>query len=504
MKRRHPASEHIHKDATSPHFGTQTEVSTLPVSDELPATEVKDEQLKRALEIAKLKRELSFGNWLEWAKAVGPLATSIGIIFTIVIGILQQRQSLRSREDERFERSVTRLGSQQPSERLTGLIGLQLFLRAGEGSRQESALNFIINAAVIEQDRTVREALLDSLDKLGVLQISKAALDAALITARDRNRVLLRHTRDEYFFKKIPSSGEWPSDPPLVVPIGNPPDEERDALLASARALAALVRAGAYAADLSQIYCVECVFSSADKPAQLADTNFDTAFLSRAHFERADLTRSSFNNADLGLTYFTNANLTEAKLTQDVGITPWGVVEAEAANTTLALPGALFTCANLTNADFSGRTIFTVLYSDPVIGAQGDHFMGADLTGAKLDSFQLLLGFPEELFAAKDDKLFDPFSYFPIKAVQWSGPFDPLPSFAKASKYRLYNVSTGSNFQFSASFDSATYWDWVLHMRDLYGARNLDKAVLAPGFRAHYMQNLALYGVRLGTANCER
>lgn len=88
----------------------------------------------------------------ELGKMLAGIATTVGIIGTLWLGLSQLRVTQTSRDAERFERAISRLGSVQPSERLTGLAGIQQFLKAPDEIRQEDSLRYLINAAVIEKD----------------------------------------------------------------------------------------------------------------------------------------------------------------------------------------------------------------------------------------------------------------------------------------------------------------------------------------------------------------
>ncbi len=458
---------------------------------------------KTGLEVQKLEYDLGTGKLLEWVKAVGPLFTGLGIAVTLWLGVAQLKQTQQSRDDERFERSASRLGSEQPAERLTGLAGLQQFLKSKNPEKQESSLIFIVNAISIEKDDTVRDALIDSLVRLDRNFVQKNAINSALVAARDRNRAVFSRLRNS-FWNNLKAGEPWPSSPRFTeVPIGDPSDAERAPLEASAKAIAALVRAGAYERDLSQVYCVECKFSTAEQPAYLENVSFDGAFLRRARFDNAKLAGASFRNADLVSTFFTSADLLGAKITADVPATPWQELAGMSSGTTLAIHGADFSCANLTSADFSGRAVFTIMYENPVIGLQGDNFARADLTQAKLDSFQILLGFPRDFVDANGGKeSFDFRKYFPIVTGQWTGFGDPIPSIKGSSDYYLLTVSTNSNFKIDGTLDTRAFWDFVIQLRNLHGARNLDGAILSPGLRNFIDVNRALISPSLGEPRC--
>lgn len=110
-------------------------------------TELPIRKLKLETEI--LARQLKPRYFLlEVAKAIaGPVAV-LGLMWTIVVGISQQGALQQSKEDERFDKAVTRLAGPSPTERLTGLAGLQLFLEPEYKSHHRGTLSFLVNALV--------------------------------------------------------------------------------------------------------------------------------------------------------------------------------------------------------------------------------------------------------------------------------------------------------------------------------------------------------------------
>ncbi len=397
MKNDRKANEGVHR-------GTPNESSSANVQGPTAKGPGVAEQRKLEVEAGKLEletRKLQFD--LSWKARVfagmtgiGALATSLGIIGTLWLGINQLRQTQISRDDERFERSVSRLASQSANERLTGLAGIQQFLTSSDPSRQESTLTYLVNAVVIEKEPTTRSAILDLFNSLP--NLSKQALDHGLVAARDRNRSVLKRLTAA-FLQQQTQAKQRLTDPVFTeVPIGDPPPEERAPLEASAQVMASLVRAGARVDDLSGVYCVECKFSTFKRPAALHGVNFENAFLRRADFSGADLSFASFHNADLILADFTSANLESANLTEDTALQPWSVTAALYSGEMANLWGANFACSNLSYADFAGRIAFSLVYENPVYGGNmHDEFYNADLHGTKLRAMRFMVAIPEAL-----------------------------------------------------------------------------------------------------------
>jgi hypothetical protein len=95
---------------------------------------------------------------IEWLKASAGLAAVIALFIAFYFNSRQLAQLAASRDDERFDKAVSRLGSQSPSERIAGLAGLQLFLEPSQRSRHEAVLLFMANAVAVEKDTTERDA----------------------------------------------------------------------------------------------------------------------------------------------------------------------------------------------------------------------------------------------------------------------------------------------------------------------------------------------------------
>jgi hypothetical protein len=114
---------------------------------------------KLSLEQRLLTRQLSLqGLLIEWLKAAAVPVTLLGAITAFFIGFGQLRQNAENQTAERFDKSLTRLASERADERMTGVSGLQLFLRARDSSLQEQTLQFLINALSLEWETRVQGA----------------------------------------------------------------------------------------------------------------------------------------------------------------------------------------------------------------------------------------------------------------------------------------------------------------------------------------------------------
>lgn len=250
-----------------------------------------------------------------------------------------------------------------------------------------------MNAAVIEKDLTVRSAILDLFNNLGDIPLTFQALSQGLLAARDRNRSLLRGFTDSFIRKQTESKMLLVDTSFSEVPIGNPADGEKAPLESSASIIGALVRRGARLENLSHIYCVDCKFSTIQVPARLAGVSFEGAFLRGADFSGADLNSASFKDADLILTDFTSAGLHSANLTEGAAAESWTVAKVRYSGELAGTYGARLACADLSDADFSGRVAFGPIYGDQVYGGNTvDEFYKANLTGTRMRGIRFSSG----------------------------------------------------------------------------------------------------------------
>jgi hypothetical protein len=103
------------------------------------------------------------------------------------VGFGQLRLGAENEAADRFDKTLTRLASKHPEERMTGVSGLQLFLNDRNPLLQKQALQFLINGLSLETDKRVRGAILNVLADLPSGKPFQAALDAGLRTAVERH-----------------------------------------------------------------------------------------------------------------------------------------------------------------------------------------------------------------------------------------------------------------------------------------------------------------------------
>lgn len=123
----------------------------LPPPPDDPEVQLRQEKLR--LEITFIKRQLKIPELVK--VLTGPVAV-IGVVVTVVLGSLQLHQANQSRDDERFDKAITRLAASTPGERLSGIAGVELYLDPQQKIRHRPALRFLVGALASEPDPTVR------------------------------------------------------------------------------------------------------------------------------------------------------------------------------------------------------------------------------------------------------------------------------------------------------------------------------------------------------------
>ena len=451
------------------------------------------------LKIKKLAFETGSGKFLEWFKAAGAVIVALGVIGTLALTIYQQRQNRLSRDDDRFDRSVSRVGSAQIAERLTGVAGLQQFLDS-DADHARSALLYLVNAVAIEPDPTVRSAMLDTFDSLQRLSLSTEALNGALASAIDRNRALFKR------FKSRPWSAtkEKPSYntefPELAMdPIS---EQEKEQLLSTAGVMAALVRAGARVDDLSNTFCMNCDFSAANRKVNLSRVKFDWAMLRGAKFFDVNLDEASFHNADLLAADFTKASLRKAKLTVDLQMIPYGLQAAYATGDLMNVRGVTFACSDLTEADFSGRTTFGLILDDPIFGGyKADEFFAADLHAANFIGSQFFVAVPQSgSSGAQPSQQLGPLSPVDSRTLG-SGPSDAVHYVN--GKYVVWTFSISDDTSFSVPLKSGYRRSLILLLSSFGFAKHLSEAKLPSAIAQYVEQNKAVLDKPVTSYDCK-
>jgi Pentapeptide repeats (8 copies) len=306
--------------------GPGTKANPEPAAEpapEVPAKEESKQVTDRTLEQVQIDWQASWQfKAIEWLKGAAGVAAVVGLFATVIYNSAQLAQIRESRDEERFDKAVSRLGSQSPSERLAGLSGLQLFLGPAQRDKHQAALLFLANGVAIEKDPIVRGAMLDIFASLRQYQFEQQVLNETLAVERDRNRGILKSFQARFQTRLKDGSATIFDEGNDETGIGTLAPDDLAPLQATAATIASLIRNGAHVKDLSDIYCTYCGFSSSDGSVNLSDVNFDRSFLRKASFVKANLENASFDGADLIQTDFTGANMRRAKLTDPPLVEP--------------------------------------------------------------------------------------------------------------------------------------------------------------------------------------
>jgi uncharacterized protein YjbI with pentapeptide repeats len=461
------------------------------------------EQQKRIakldLETKKLEFEASkTGRRLEWFKASAGIVAILSLFVTLVVANKQLANLAETRDAERFDRAVGRLGSMNVSERLTGLAALQTFLESDNEAFDGPTLLFLVNAAAVENDPTVRSAILDTFHDLNRFHVRQEQLNGTLAAARDRNRGILRNLQQQ-FEQKIGEDNSTLRRKYDEAWIGNLGPVDKAPLRATSEVMAALVQTGAYVKDLSRIYCIECNFSTHDRPANLAGVNFERSYLRKAEFMSANLEGASFHNAYLMQADFTNANLSHAKLTSD----PLGDPPVQAILSKKALwesIGPVFECANLEGADFSDSVLFGFYWSDVYGDAYFPRFFGANLKGANFKKFKIFTATPfdrlkkPEHIRAQDG--------FEIRFTQSGSYGIPVVGHGKAP-FDITVYSVNESFEFLGTMSDPPWRSVYASLNSLRSGKNVWEADMPDGLRRFILANDKTLSRTSISTNCE-
>ncbi|HUZ47593.1 MAG TPA: pentapeptide repeat-containing protein [Terriglobia bacterium] len=462
-----------------------------------------EEEARLRIEKLKLERgELRFqaswkGRTFEFLKAFTGVAAIIAAIAGIISVLLTYRSTNKQlaeltsfQVEERFDKDVSRLGGNSPSVRLAGVSGLQIFLQSGGSSRQRAALLFLANSAAVEEDETVRGAILDTFASLGRYRVPRHILDEALRVERDRNRGILRVLQARF-------RDQLGENDKLLFEKGN--DEARigklnaaqlGPLRATAAMVAALIRDGAYVKDLSRIYCVSCDFSPKNRRIDLSGSKFDNSYLRRAIFRNAKLENASFDGAYLTRTDFTNADLRNADFTSP----PLADPPIQAILVRKALSGAegpIFECADLSGADFTGSVLFGFYWTDIYGAGYFPRFYGANLRGADLESFKVFTAVPQRLPGTHGGMTVvnDPLH---LKFAQ-AGGYNILVRGWQENDYMIRTYEIGKNFKFDRPIPRKMWPSIYIGLNSLASAKNFSAARMPEGLRHFIEANKAAF-----------
>jgi uncharacterized protein YjbI with pentapeptide repeats len=425
-----------------------------------PDEPLKHEKLE--LEINQLRQVTSFRNWiLQFIQALTPpITTAItlgALIWTIHAGIVQMGQTQNAQDQDRFDKAISRLGSQSVNERLTGVAGLSLFLGKGQESRHAATLRFLASALVIESDPNVRNSILDTFSHIDTTGVDQNARDEGLRTLVEANRSSLHALAVEEIETRMI---EEPSERLRAQ------RQRDDAIHASSRGIVILVQKHTAHRDFSMIDCTDCEFSVPGKSLDLSGAIFDSAVLRRANFSGATLTGASFDEADLSGTNFEGALLQRARFT---GTPHKSYTVRQFQNNGSRSEAPNFSCADASRADFAGSLFFGVIESK--------------------DRNELIAGFPDLFQTNLDGANLSGIGFYSLHlggSLRLSPPFKTsklitYDSTAKRGKYQVLALSETPDWTFLSSFGPFQN-SWRYLLARLQTSSNLELARLPAGF----------------------
>lgn len=459
---------------------------------------------KLELETLALRQQLRWR--LELFKAFTVPVAIVGLVVTFFLGVSQLQEARRSRDDERFDRAVARLAGSTATERLSGVAGLGLYLQPQQKARHRATLRFLVNALAVEPDPTVRGELLDRLSQLTPIEVSQNDLNDALERLRDRNRSLYARQRST-FVEKLTQGSALPTDKGNDETfIGQASEADLAPLRATAAAITALVRNGAKTKDLSNIYCRACDFTGkvwemlnpdfakvadfahADEAntLDLSGTDFHGAILRDSNFIGVNLKGASFDSADLIHVNFAGANLAGAKFT-DYSHKEYFTTSMVMTGYSYLAPFPDFTCADLSNADFTGSVFFGIYIDGPIVlSASYPILHRANLANAKLGQMRVFTASPV------------PPNYNPTPPQQMNSfLFDGSAQVGSIQNLKnsrgepiIVNVFWGLPSLRIKEPVPSDYWPSVRQVfSDLVSARNLEKSELPQGLKDFISRN---------------
>jgi uncharacterized protein YjbI with pentapeptide repeats len=491
-------------------------ISNLPVSPPDDGGESELRRKKIGLETQLLTQQLKPRYWLlEIVKVIVGALTLAGVVVTLYLGLNQIEDARQSRDDERFEKAVARLGGSTATERLAGVAGLGLYLEPRQKARHRATLHratlhFLVNALAVEQDGTVRGELLDSLSQITPTVVGQEDLNDALERLRDRNRSLYARQRGIFMDKLIRGAAQPTDKGNNETYLGQASAEDLAALRATATAITSMVRNGARTKDLSNIYCVGCDFTgktwemmnpnfskvadfahadTADT-LELSGTNFDGAILRDSNFIGADLRAASFDSADLIHVNFAGAELSDAKFT-DYGHRDYFTSSMVTAGYAYPPPFPDFTCADLSGADFTG-SVFLGIYGDGSNDAAYPILYQANLANAKFGKMWILTvsKVPPNYTPTPSDQV----SSFLFQGSEQVGSTANIRS--RSGEPVIINEFWGSpSLQIREPVPSGYSMSVRLVFSELASARNLDRSQLPQGLKDFILRNQKSFSI---------
>jgi uncharacterized protein YjbI with pentapeptide repeats len=297
--------------------------------------------------------------YLKTVAGVGALITGFAALLGIAVSVYQYvRAADATREvriEERLDRALALLGSETAATRLAGVVSLTSFLSVANERQSNQSLLAITRAVGLEPSAAVRGAIVSTLSETN--RLSEAQRNTALSALVQVSRALVEEGRLRVTWRERGNAA--------------PAHESAEARAISVTtAIQPLLRAGARIQDMSGIYLVGADLSRVNldgtlfRDSILANTNFTSASLVGASFEDADLQGVSFHSALLKRANFRSASPYESDMevayvsAQLRALTRDNLGSKDSTIDIYVLDGPDFTCADLTESDFTGHPIY--------------------------------------------------------------------------------------------------------------------------------------------------
>ena len=311
--------------------------------DEKQAAEIRKidaESQKLQLEAQQISRQFTFWNqfrlWLGAGAGVAAVATVFLSALSIFFSYFQAQVDQSAAE---LKAATELLGSEKQSQQIIGVFSMSQSFRKMDLDQQTAALNTLAQMLSVSEDDALLDAILVSFENPNLkMEAKQSALE-----------LLIRRSQTIVIRDNLWGRSREEKDGKVMKPI-----------IAISQGIVALLRQDARVNNLSRIYCVDCDFSGLD----LTGTSFDNAVLQGAIFRNSILKNATFNDADLLQTQFNGAELQNAQFRQTNRVRNTDVLQetnyfwAHLLDDAQSIIGPNFECANLTDADFKGHTLF--------------------------------------------------------------------------------------------------------------------------------------------------
>ena len=275
------------------------------------------------------------GQLIEWLKALAVPMTIFGAIVAYSIGYGQLSQSEENRVTDRFEKALTRLSSKNPTERITAVTSLGLFLSDNDPEHQSYSLRALVDAMAFENEEKVAETIIETMRQIKKDTLSSDALNSAIRLVVKHNRSLTTTIIENFKKRKelhqralLSEVGIISDKIPLLItsdivkklriddylklaseehsPFQELSTDESVPLKGLANLISVLLYFGATTDDFRGIYCERCIFRFADN---LSYSDFSYSFLAGSDFSKTTLRHTRFENSDIAGASFFSADL---------------------------------------------------------------------------------------------------------------------------------------------------------------------------------------------------